>query len=195
MLFSQQIQKAENLTKVVLLGKVSGEYEGLGAVDQIFPHPCTHSKRHTHRSTSPAFWSEHSNVDKWLPSVNRRWLGCQWWMLQTKPEAKQQTWPAQSDRHCGLASYISTHEHTPWLSFTRPSPVLVLQVTNTGWEGLGTRLYIYTMQECYLHKPEDIHTSVRNNGRSSNKIRSFCSCDRTRVAMSGQDVQSRWSCW
>jgi len=42
MRFSQQIQ---NLTKVVLLGTVSGEYEGLGTVDQIFPHPRTHSKK------------------------------------------------------------------------------------------------------------------------------------------------------
>ena len=35
MLFSQQIQKTENLTNV-LLGTVSGEYEGLSTVDQYF---------------------------------------------------------------------------------------------------------------------------------------------------------------
>jgi len=40
---------------------------------------------------------------------------------------------------CATPSYVQVH-HTTWLSFTRPFPVLVLQVTTLGREGLGTRL-------------------------------------------------------
>jgi len=42
-------------------------------------------------------------------------------------------------RECATPPHIQVC-HTTWLSFTRLSPALVLQVTNVGREGLGTRL-------------------------------------------------------